>query len=147
MQIEIKINGEAAELQDVLRALLNSSTEQATEAQPKPKSRKPGDVVKVETPKVAMTDVENHVRTVPEFAKHQSETQSAFKDVAPDLAISAAEPQTAISFEEFRKAVGAAALKNKAAVKAIIVDKYGAPRTADVKPEDYAAIIEELKAL
>jgi hypothetical protein len=150
MHIEIKINGEAAELQDVLRALLNKA-EQATTTEAnsidlrKPtKSRKPGDVVKVETSKAdEHADGEKYLTGSASYPSGMDKPATEAVKEQPEAPTTEVQ---GISFEEFRKAVGAAALINKEAVRAAL-QKYGAAKTSEVKSEEYGAIMDDLKAI
>lgn len=132
MTIEIKINGEAAELHDVLRALLNS-----TAPQPEAntidlrKSTKAPAKAKEPTPQPA---------TAPEPQTPEPQAPE------PQAQEPQAQGPTTHTFEEFRYEVGAAALKDKAAVKAVL-QKYDATKTSEVIPELYAECIADLKAI
>lgn len=145
MQIEIKINGQAAELQEVLRALLNTTVTPTTEANSidlrkpsaAPKATKAPPTNAPAPTKAAPTPIEpTPIEPTP--------IEPTPAPIEPTPAPIAAAPS--ISFEEFRKAVGAAALINKEAVRAAL-QKYGAAKTSEVKSEEYAAIMDDLKAI
>jgi len=142
MQIEIKINGEAAELHDVLRALLNS-TAPATAAEVNSIDlRKPAATkapAKAKEPTVVPTPNPEPQQTAAPEAKPTPQPE-------PQPEVSNPSTDAAISFEEFRAAVGAAALLNKDAVKAVL-KKYDATKTSEVIPELYAECLTDIKAI
>jgi len=141
MQIEIKINGQAAELQDVLRALLNSTTEAAPTKAIKGRPQK----------EVTPTEAAELDKLVKELATKAAPTPieptpTPIEPTPIEPTPTPIEAAPSISFEEFRKAVGAAALINKEAVRAAL-QAYGAAKTSEVKGEDYEAIMNDLKAI
>ena len=139
MQIEIKINGQAAELQEVLRALLNTQTVTPTTEANSIDLRKPSAAPKAT--KAPPTNAPAPTKAAPTPIEPTPIEPTPIEPTPARI-----EAASSISFEEFRKAVGAAALINKEAVRAAL-QKYGAAKTSEVKSEEYAAIMDDLKAI
>lgn len=140
MQIEIKINGELADLQEVLKVLLIKPTTTATETA---KAALEAATAKAKETPAAAPLSENMKEEINLAAVDGHKDKPQPEAPKTETQVSNPSTDTTISFEEFRATVGAAALVDKEKVK-LILKEFGATKTSEVDPNHFYAIMQDL---
>lgn len=142
MQIEIKINGELAELQHILAAMATGPTSRALGVPPtEAATEKTKKAAKDEAPSVApKTDP---VKAAILEALKTEKPQATVMDAEGAVAATTEAEKPTITADAFRTIIGPKALIDRAKTKEIVA-KFGYSKVSDISPVDYEAIIAEL---